>query len=673
MADREGEKADAVRQGAEDQQQEEEYESDLDDAPLPAMRRRAAASDEEEEEDEEADGGLPLPRRGAGSGAESDGQGAAEEYGEEYDEEYEEYEEVYEDFEQGRGGAAAQAVAAPREAAEGADEDGEAGKEAAAAGEEGEEGKKESEPYAVPTAGAFYMHDDRFQESRGGRGRGRRTLSNRNLWNPKEEEAWVHDRFDEMHPRGYHNGNMRNPRGRSGGRVGGPGGRTRGVSRGNFRGNRSRAHNHDGNQNYSYVPKGSHVSLDNTKNAGPVLRDHRKNRAPKSSHAHNDDVDNLDVVPKESHTDYDGSRSRKATPSVVRGRGSRRYQPRRSTTEISSEQNDKSQKPENASSNANLVKHQPQNSNSRPEQGFPNKQSFASNLNSASPPFYPSRPSHQEQLIGQRGNAQPSTTSRPFSPPTGMEHVSPTPQNAPLLRGKAFVPKGTNMQSSPSTSSNTQSTLRMPTQMLGAQFGSSGRMPSFTQPTPTVLTEDAGVSSPRGSNKAVTRLPLKGQPGDLGEERASSFPYGGSHVLGATGGLSLGDKGFHGTPALFPVMQFGGQHPGVPGVPSIGMALPGFVSQQQLGVSNSEMAWLPILSGSAGGLGATYGSPYFAMDGSYYPRASEQASSSVNSREPSASNAPSQLKPPEITEVVNDEPSQRQNKPRRYSQMNLGQ
>ena len=38
------------------------------------------------------------------------------------------------------------------------------------------------------------------------------------------------------------------------------------------------------------------------------------------------------------------------------------------------------------------------------------------------------------------------------------------------------------------------------------------------------------------------------------------------------------------------VMQFGGQHPGGPGVPSIGMALPGFVSQQLLGLGNSEMA-----------------------------------------------------------------------------------
>ena len=34
----------------------------------------------------------------------------------------------------------------------------------------GEE-KKENEPFAVPTAGAFYMHDDRFRDHAGGRHR----------------------------------------------------------------------------------------------------------------------------------------------------------------------------------------------------------------------------------------------------------------------------------------------------------------------------------------------------------------------------------------------------------------------------------------------------------------------------------------------------------------------
>ncbi|KAL3610592.1 hypothetical protein D5086_001612 [Populus alba] len=33
--------------------------------------------------------------------------------------------------------------------------------------EEGEEGKKENEPFAVPTTGAFYIHDDRFRDSAG--------------------------------------------------------------------------------------------------------------------------------------------------------------------------------------------------------------------------------------------------------------------------------------------------------------------------------------------------------------------------------------------------------------------------------------------------------------------------------------------------------------------------
>ncbi|CAM0954350.1 unnamed protein product [Alopecurus aequalis] len=674
MADKEEEKP-GTEPETEEQGQEEEYESsDLDDAPLPAVRRRAEASDEEEEDSEE-DGGRPLPRRKAGSDADSDGQGAAEEYGE-----YEDYEEeVYEDFEQGRGGVAPKAVAVAPGDADGVNGAAEAGEEAGAAeGEEGEEGKKESEPFAVPTAGAFYMHDDRFQEARG-RGRGRKMLGNRNLWSPKEEQAWVHDRYDEMHPRGYHNGNIRNPRGRARGRANGPGGRTRGVSHGNSRGNRSQTHPHDGNQNYSYVPKGSHVSSDNMKNARPDQHEYGKNRASKPSHAQNDDVDN--VVPKESRTYNANSRIHKDTPRVTRGRGSRRYQPRsRNTTEISPEQNNKSQNPENAPSNAKLGRHQPQSSNSQPEQASLNKQSSASNLNSASPPFYPSRPFHPVIPFGQTGNAQLSTTSRPFSLPSLMEQ---TPQYGPLLRGKAFVPsagygklpvegamKGVdNPALHPSTSSsNNQSTPRVPTQMLGARFGSTGEMPSSTQPTSTVLTEDTGISSPRGSNKATTRWTVKGQHGDQGEERASFF-YGRGQVPGATGS----DHGFHGTPALFPVMQFGGQHPGGPGVPSIGMALPGFVSQQQHGLSNSEMAWLPILAGSAGGLGPTYGSPYIAKDGSYYSRPSEQASLPVSPREPTASNAHSQLKSPEITEVVNDESSRRQSKPRRYSEMKFGQ
>ncbi|XP_006654701.2 protein MLN51 homolog [Oryza brachyantha] len=686
---------------------EEEYESDLDDAPLPAVRRRAAASDDEEED--------PSPPTKAGSDAESDGQGAAEVYDDdvyEDDDDEEEYE-VYEEFEQGRGGERGVATGAVAVVAEEEGIKGEEGGEASAAAAEGDEGKKGSEPYAVPTTGAFYMHDDRFQEARG-RVRQRRILSNRQLWNAKEDQAWVHDRFDEMNLHDFHNDyTRRRPRDRFRGRGGGPGSKARGSTCGNFRGNKSQTYYHDGSKNYIYVPKEPQSYHDNTKKVQWIQNDNGKNRFTKPSNPHDGNANNFDFVPKESRPLYDNTKSNKNVPRVVRGRGSKRYQQRwRSTAEISSENNNESHNLENSSSNANLEKHQHQASNSQPERRFPMKQTIASNLNSASPPFYPSRSSRQELPVSQKGNAQPSTSTRPFSSPISMESASPTPQYGPLLRGKAFVQsagqsklhpevpiKGidhpsSHLPTSPSTSqfpvatnqvtghsfqsphpvvqqrlvqSFTQSTPKMSGQMLAAQFGSGDKLASSLQSTSTILTEGTGISSPRGSSKSNTRLMVKGQHSDQGEEHAS-FMYGGAQVLGATG--SLGDQNFRGTPALLPVMQFGGQHPGGPGVPSIGMALPGFVSQRQLGLSNSEMTWVPILTGASGAMGATYGSPYIAVDSSYYPRASEHASSSVSLREPSAS---SQLKSQEITEALNDELNQRQHKLRRYSEMNFGQ
>lgn len=39
------------------------------------------------------------------------------------------------------------------------------------------------------------------------------------------------------------------------------------------------------------------------------------------------------------------------------------------------------------------------------------------------------------------------------------------------------------------------------------------------------------------------------------------------------------------------MMQFGSQHSGGMGVPAVGMAFPGYVAQQQLGLGKSEMTW----------------------------------------------------------------------------------
>lgn len=157
-----------MAEGEKASEEAEEYESDLDDAPLPAARRRAAASDDEEEE-EESDGGGS--RRGSPilstvSYSDSDGRGAAELYDDE------EEEEVSTAGGAGRGGEAEMVkgeVAVAQEDEGKCEEDGEAAparvdgeEEAAAVGEV--KAMKGREPYAVPTTGPFYMHDNRFQD-----------------------------------------------------------------------------------------------------------------------------------------------------------------------------------------------------------------------------------------------------------------------------------------------------------------------------------------------------------------------------------------------------------------------------------------------------------------------------------------------------------------------------
>jgi hypothetical protein len=148
-----------------------------------------------------------------------------------------------------------------------------------------------------------------------------------------------------------------------------------------------------------------------------------------------------------------------------------------------------------------------------------------------------------------------------------------------------------------------------------------------------------------------------------------SFMYGGAQIIGSAGaaGLAQGEQNnFPGTPALLPVMQFAGQHPGGLGV---GMALPGYVAQQQLGMGNNEMAWLPLLAGAAGAFGGSY-PPYITLDPSFYSRSSGQTSSSIPSRE---ANVNKGAKSPPENDIVTEELDQRQNKPRRYSEMNFSQ
>ncbi|CAH1422181.1 unnamed protein product [Lactuca virosa] len=160
--------------------------------------------------------------------------------------------------------------------------------------------------------------------------------------------------------------------------------------------------------------------------------------------------------------------------------------------------------------------------------------------------------------------------------------------------------------------------LQNPSQQFGQRSASGSRASS---PPPK---ESAEMESPTESNdNSKTALVVnrngngngKGK-GNLQTTGRSSFSY-------------HGDQNFPGAQTFLPVMQFAGQHPGGPGVPAVGMAFSGYVTQPN-GMGNLEMTWLPVLAGAvgalgaAGALGATYCSPYITMDWSHHARPSGQ-------------------------------------------------
>lgn len=664
----------------------EEYQSDPDDAIVPSALRRREASDDEDGSDAS---GTPPPVRNVGSDGESDGQGGAPAY-EEDEEEEEEEEEEYDE------GEIEEEIVEEQEkpvlSKSEVEEEGEGVKELEEGGGEGEE-KKENEPFAVPIAGAFYMHDDRFREN--GRGRQRRMAGGRRLWESKDDRAWVHDRFEEMNLQSTHyDEGRRNSRGRFRGRGGG---KNRGRGRGYARGTISRAYHDDG--------------------------------------------DNQNQVQKS-----------------VKGRGPRRYETLPKNTKASASQYRQSGKSQELTSNASIGRKSSQASSAQPDLVLPRTKVFASSLNSASPPFYPSGSSDQDISVTQKRDAQNGASNRVFSSSTPMENKFPAPLSGSLVRGKNVVdslghdrlyiddtlrsvagktPANAHLQSSVSSVSSLNTTqspnsavqlrgltvngpsnyqatgsvtqigrgsvqipqpvvqqrtfqtplqpsLRVSTQQFGQRAVNGNQCSSPPHGLPTNSSEVRETDSPPDSSKSKTLLVGKGKTSNQGTGRG--FLYGGSQVIGATGamGLNPNDQNFSATPAILPVMQFGGQHHGSLGVPAVGMAFPGYVGQPQLGFGNSEMTWFPVITGtagalgaagalgSAGALGASY--PYIALDSNYQPRSSGQTSASLtSSRETSATKPANAVKPLQNPEVVNDEFGQRQNKPRRYSEMSFGQ
>ncbi|KAL5729353.1 hypothetical protein ACHQM5_002322 [Ranunculus cassubicifolius] len=678
--------------GGEEEEEESEYESDPEETALSLSMRRRVASDDSEEENEEI-GTTRLrvdPRVEIGSDGELDGQGGVDD-----DENFEEEEvqEVEEEYEEREGETDSHPKPSDEReiqvAVEAGEEFGEEEQRSnveetgGVEGNEGEEGeKKENEPFAVPTAGAFYMHDDRFRENVGGRNN-RRTLGGRKLWESKDDRKWGHDKFEELsvQERQYDK-EGRNSRGPYRGR-----GKNRGTERRQARGNRPRAYE-GRNQAHNQAP----------------------NQAVRS----------------------------------VRGRGPRRYEPTNNDARETHTQHKQTGRFQESTSNTSSGRQttNARTSNAQSDSAPPRNNVFASSLSSASPPFYPSGTSNQNITQTQRRelpggnvnkNSRPSVTSENRNsnlhstqfqrgknvvdsvdkhyydevPQTlygkfnNMQLQSsgplPTittqyPQNKSKGRGLANSEQ-TSYQSSPSfsqtskVSQQTQSpafhqrpvqnaaqpSFRVSSQQLGNHSSNVSRASSPPKASPTSSSEHGDVESPPGSSKSKAVV-AKGKSSIQGNGRGT-FLYNGAQVMGASGaiGVSHSDQNFPATPALLQVMQFGGQHPGGLGVPAVGMALPGYVAQPQLGggFGNSEMTWVPVLAGAAGALGASY--PYL-VDGAYYSRPSGQSSSSgVTSKESSTSKPNNALKAPQRSELVTDEFGQLQNKPRRYSEMNFGQ
>ncbi|XP_057514814.1 protein MLN51 homolog [Actinidia eriantha] len=690
-------------------EEEVEYESDPEEAKRSlTMRRREASDDEEEEEGDGDERKRPVrridPRDEIGSDGELDGQGAPEEYYDEESEieeeellEEEEEEEVLEEEEYGvrggkevEGGDEVEDVAVEAMEASGVvrkkldeerERDLEESTELQGVDQVEEEEKKENEPFAVPTAGAFYMHDDRFRDNAGGRNR--RTLGGRKLWESKDNKKWGHDKFEEMtlQDRHYEEGtrNSRGYRGR---------GKNRGADRGNPRGNKPKAYN---NNNQNQGPKGVRGRgprryepswKNNNVEAPPTQQRHGSGKSSeKNSHTTSG---RAPTATGSSNVESDIGPARKQMFGSSLSSASPPFYPSGSSNkEITLTQKRDVQA---GTINRNLRSPVVDDNFSMPESstmmrgknvaGSSSMEKLYIN-DSISPIVGKSSsvlqlPPSGSSLVNTTQPLQPRAhgrglassgqmTFQPGAPHNQVSRASPPPQLHAAQRSHA--------------QSRVQPSLQASVQQLGQRPGSGSQTSSPPKAALSIKSFESGeLESPPESSKLKTALVEKGKGGVQVSAR-SSFMYGGAQIMGASGnmGSGHGDQNFAASPAFLPVMPFGGQHPGGIGVPAVAMAFPGYVAQPQLGLGNSEMTWLPVLAGAAGALGATYCSPYISVDGAYHSRPSGQTSSTGASSKESNTNKHNEWKPSQRPEVASDEFGQRQKNTRRYTEMNFGQ
>ncbi|GAB2269429.1 hypothetical protein Dimus_004347 [Dionaea muscipula] len=663
---------------------EAEYESDPEEANLSLKMRRKEASDDEEEGDDGEERGKGRKenssRGGIDSDGESDGQGGVAEYEDEGLEEDEEYYEEEEEEEEERVGESAvrDGEAAALGGEEGDESLGEVVMdkevdidERVAVFDQTEEEKKENEPFAVPTAGTFYMHDDRFQDNAGGRHR--RTFGGRKLWESKDDRKWGHDKFEEMNTRArsFEEG-RRSSRGSYRGR-----GRGRGIDHVFARGNRQRGY--DGNDNQTLMARTvrgrgpRRYQPLKSKNEAPVGQTKQSAKShDKSSYAASgrNSVPTANKVSEQIPFIKVASSLNSASPPF--------YPSGSSNMEISPTHRREAQ--------AGIA-----NRNTQPtslaEDEFPMQQPVAF-LRGKEVDFVGMDKLYIDNSASSASSKQKNDVQ--FSPASSV-CANQAPQSRAHSRS-LLISGVTTLQSSPTYSHanklssvpQVHATLKNPvkSQNHPSSLNSSqqlsqhpvavshGSPPNLTLSTSSVDTVE--LDSGPESNKSKMALVGKGK-GTVQGDGKGPFLYGGGQLMASSGnvGAAHGDQNFPATPAFLSVMQFGGQHPGGIGVPAVGMAFPGYVANPQLGLGNSEMTWLPVLAGAAGALGTTY--PYITVDGAYHARPTAHTPALAASSKENGALPSNDWKPQQRSEITNDELSQRPNKPRRYSEMKFDQ
>ncbi|KAJ9179125.1 hypothetical protein P3X46_010948 [Hevea brasiliensis] len=677
-----------------------EYESDPEEEKrLLGMRRREAASDDEEGEGEEK---PRMDRRAPIHSDECDGQGGAAEYdddeeeleGEDVEEEVYEDEEAYEDeeeedeidgFEEGKEGNERR----------GGGDGGVEGKEKEVEGrkveegleikavenhveeeEEDEEGKKENEPFAVPTAGAFYMHDDRFRDNAGGRHR--RTYGGRKLWESKDDKKWGHDKFEEMNlpERRYEQG-----RRGSKGNFRGRGGKIRAPDRVFARRNKSKTFSNGNNQNQAPIgvrgrgPRKYEPTWKTSSQAPPAQNKQPEKSFDRTSHGNSSRVftptpnkESGQVPPARKHSSLSS-----ASPPFYPSGSSNKDIPLTQKREVqagSTSRNIRIDESFSMQQTSALI----QGKNIADSVGIDKLYVDDSVPSTAGKSLNTIQMSPGSSLVNSMQSSQSRNQGRGVTISSQMTYQSAPVQNQVNRVSSPTQPHSVQRST---VQNRAQPSVQAPGQQLGQRPGSGSQASSPPKTALSINSYDSGESETNSeTSKSRSALVGKGKGSIQGSGRGS-FMYGGAQVMGASGnmGVGHGDQNFPATPAFLPVMQFGGQHPGGIGVPAVGMAFPGYVAQPQLGLGNSEMTWLPVLAGAAGALGATYCSPYIAVDGAYHARPSGQTSSvgssSKDNNNTNKSNNEWKLTS-QTPELVNDEFGQRQ-KPRRYSEMDFKQ